>query len=205
MPVNEKNTSKSNKKFSNKNNDKKKKSSAKQGNIKRYYKRTSKKAIEKLLPPTPIKIGFLGGLNEVGKNMTLYEYEDEIILVDCGMSFPDPDMLGVDLVIPDFSYVEKNFDKIKCILITHGHEDHIGGLPYFLKNANIPVYGTKLTLALVNLKLKEHGLSKSVKLKEVKPGDKVKLGCFLAEFIHVNHSIPDAVSVAIKTPVGTIV
>lgn len=205
MPVNEKNTSKSNKKFSNKNNDKKKKSSAKQGNIKRYYKRTSKKAIEKLLPPTPIKIGFLGGLNEVGKNMTLYEYEDEIILVDCGMSFPDPDMLGVDLVIPDFSYVEKNFDKIKGILITHGHEDHIGALPYLLKSINIPVYATKLTIGLISGKLKEHNLLNSAKLNVIHPGDKVKLGKFTVEAIHVNHSIPDAVAYAIKTKAGTIV
>ncbi len=205
MPVNEKNTSKSNKKFSNKNNDKKKKSPAKQGNIKRYYKRTSKKAIEKLLPPTPIKIGFLGGLNEVGKNMTLYEYEDEIILVDCGMSFPDPDMLGVDLVIPDFSYVEKNFDKIKGILITHGHEDHIGALPYLLKSINIPVYATKLTIGLISGKLKEHNLLNSAKLNVIHPGDKVKLGKFTVEAIHVNHSIPDAVAYAIKTKAGTIV
>lgn len=160
-------------------------------------KNNATKATLKLIP--------LGGLNEIGKNMTLYEYGDDMFIVDCGMTFPNAEMPGVDMVIPDFTYAVKNKDRIKGIILTHGHEDHIGGLPYFLKNANIPVYGTKLTLALVNLKLKEHGLSKSVKLKEVKPGDKVKLGCFLAEFIHVNHSIPDAVSVAIKTPVGTIV
>ncbi len=160
-------------------------------------KNNTAKATLKLIP--------LGGLNEIGKNMTLYEYGDDMFIVDCGMTFPNAEMPGVDMVIPDFTYAVKNKDRIKGIILTHGHEDHIGGLPYFLKNANIPVYGTKLTLALVNLKLKEHGLSKSVKLKEVKPGDKVKLGCFLAEFIHVNHSIPDAVSVAIKTPVGTIV
>ena len=154
---------------------------------------------------TFLKIIPLGGLNEIGKNMTLYEYGDDMFIVDCGMTFPNAEMPGVDLVIPDFTYAIKNKDRIKGIILTHGHEDHIGGLPYFLMNANIPVYGTKLTLALVNLKLKEHGLSKSAKLKEVKPGDKVKLGCFLAEFIHVNHSIPDAVSVAVKTPVGTIV
>ena len=155
------------------------------------------KATLKLIP--------LGGLNEIGKNMTLYEYGDDMFIVDCGMTFPNSDMPGVDMVIPDFTYAVKNKDRIKGIILTHGHEDHIGGLPYFLKNANIPVYGTKLTLALVNLKLKEHGLLGSVKLKEVKPGDKVKLGCFLAEFIHVNHSIPDAVAVAVKTPVGTVV
>lgn len=203
MPVNDKN--KNNTKQNNKKQYSKNKSSAKQGNFKRYYKRASKKTIEKLLPPTPVKIGFLGGLNEVGKNMTLYEYEDDIILVDCGMSFPDPDMLGVDLVIPDFSYVEKNVDKIKGILITHGHEDHIGGLPYLLKTANIPVYATKLTIGLISGKIKEHGLNGSAKLNVISPGDKIKLGKFTVEAIHVNHSIPDAVAYAIKTKAGTIV
>ncbi|MBE6782843.1 MAG: ribonuclease J [Ruminococcaceae bacterium] len=203
MPVNDKNKSNQNKKISN--NDKKKKSSAKQGNIRHYYKKSSKRAIEKLLPPTPVKIGFLGGLHEVGKNMTLYEYEDEIILVDCGMSFPDPDMLGVDLVIPDFSYVEKNIDKIKGILITHGHEDHIGGLPYLLKSVNIPVYATKLTIGLISGKLKEHNLLSSAKLNVISAGDKITLGKFTVEAIHVNHSIPDAVAFAIRTKAGTIV
>lgn len=204
MAVNEKNNQKQNKKnFKNK-------SSEKKGNFKRYYKRTSKKntskkTIEKLLPPTPVKIGFLGGLNEVGKNMTVYEYEDDIILVDCGMSFPDPDMLGVDLVIPDFSYVEKNIDRVKGILITHGHEDHIGGLSYLLKTVNIPVYATKLTIGLISGKLKEHGLLGTAKLNVINPGDKIKLGQFTVEAIHVNHSIPDAVAYAIKTKAGTIV
>ncbi len=199
MPVNDKNNQKQNKKnFNNKSSDKK-------GNFKRYYKRTSKKTIEKLLPPTPVKIGFLGGLNEVGKNMTVYEYEDDLILVDCGMSFPDPDMLGVDLVIPDFSYVEKNIDKVKGILITHGHEDHIGALPYLLKSVNIPVYATKLTIGLISGKLKEHGLLGTAKLNVIHPGDKIKLGQFTVEAIHVNHSIPDAVAYAIKTKAGTIV
>ena len=183
----------------------KKKSSEKQGSFKRYYKKNSKKTIEKLLPATPVKIGFLGGLHEVGKNMTVYEYEDDIILVDCGMSFPDPDMLGVDLVIPDFSYVEKNIDKIKGILITHGHEDHIGGLPYLLKSVNIPVYATKLTIGLINGKLKEHGLQSTAKINVIHPGDKIKLGKFTVEAVHVNHSIPDAVAYAIKTKAGTIV
>ncbi len=199
MPDKERNNSKQNKKgFKNK-------SSDKQGNFKRYYKKTSKKTIEKLLPATPVKIGFLGGLHEVGKNMTVYEYEDDMILVDCGMSFPDPDMLGVDLVIPDFSYVEKNIDKIKGILITHGHEDHIGGLPYLLKSANIPVYATKLTIGLISGKLKEHGLLSSAKLNVIHAGDKIKLGKFTVEAIHVNHSIPDAVAYAIRTKAGTIV
>ncbi len=184
----------------------KKSTPQKQGGIKRYHKKSaSKKAIEKLLPPTPVKIGFLGGLNEVGKNMTVYEYEDEMILVDCGMAFPDPDMLGVDLVIPDFSYVEKNFDKIKGILITHGHEDHIGALPYLLKSINIPVYATKLTIGLISGKLKEHGLLSSAKLNVINSGDKIRLGKFTVEAIHVNHSIPDAVAYAIKTKAGTIV
>lgn len=203
MSQNEKNNSKDNIKTN------KKSPQKKQGGFKRYYKKnsksSSKKAIEKLLPPTPVKIGFLGGLNEVGKNMTVYEYEDDMILVDCGMSFPDPDMLGVDLVIPDFAYVEKNFDKIKGILITHGHEDHIGGLPYLLKSVNIPVYATKLTIGLISGKLKEHGLLSSAKLNVINAGDKIKLGKFTVEAIHVNHSIPDAVAYAIKTKAGTIV
>ena len=153
----------------------------------------------------PIKIAFLGGLNEVGKNMTLYEYKEDMFLVDCGLAFPDPEMLGVDLVIPDFSYVEKNKDKIKGIVITHGHEDHIGGLAYLLKTVNIPVYGTKLTIGLIQGKLKEHGLLNSVKLHEIKPGDKVSLGSFEVEAIHVNHSIPDAIALAIKCDCGTVI
>ena len=154
---------------------------------------------------TPVRIAFLGGLNEVGKNMTLYEYKDDMFLVDCGLAFPDPEMLGVDLVIPDFSYVEKNADKIKGIVITHGHEDHIGGLAYLLKTVNIPVYGTKLTIGLIQGKLKEHGLLGSVKLNEIAPGDVVKLGGFDVEAIHVNHSIPDAIALAIKCEGGTII
>ena len=154
---------------------------------------------------TPVKIAFLGGLNEVGKNMTLYEYENDMFLVDCGLAFPDPEMLGVDLVIPDFTYVEKNIDKIRGIVITHGHEDHIGGLAYLLKTANIPVYGTKLTIGLIQGKLKEHGLLSSAKLHEIAPGDVVELGGFSVEAIHVNHSIPDAIALAIKCECGTII
>lgn len=153
----------------------------------------------------PIKISFLGGLNEVGKNMTLYEYKDDMFLVDCGLAFPDSDMPGVDLVIPDFTYVERNADKIKGIVITHGHEDHIGGLAYLLKTVNIPVYGTKLTIGLIQGKLKEHGLLSSAKLHEVAPGDVIKLGAFTIEMIHVNHSIPDAIALAIKCDCGTVV
>mgnify|MGYP003299488561 CR=1 FL=1 len=166
------------------------------GSAKKYSKKTNE---------LPVKIAFLGGLNEVGKNMTLYEYNDDMFLVDCGLAFPDPEMLGVDLVIPDFSYVERNKDKIKGIVITHGHEDHIGGLAYLLKVANVPVYGTKLTIGLIQGKLKEHGLLNSVKLHEIAPGDVVKLGGFSVEAIHVNHSIPDAIALAIKCECGTIV
>lgn len=154
---------------------------------------------------TPINITFLGGLNEVGKNMTLYECQGDMILVDCGLAFPDPDMLGVDLVIPDFTYAVQNADKIKGIFITHGHEDHIGGLAYLLKEMNVPVYSTRLTIGLIEGKLKEHKLLDKAKLNVVNPGDKVNLGCFEVEFIHVNHSIPDAVALAIKSPAGVVI
>lgn len=151
-----------------------------------------------------VKIAFLGGLNEVGKNMTLYECQGDMLLVDCGLAFPEPDMLGVDLVIPDFTYVEDNANKIKGIFITHGHEDHIGGLAYLLQRVNIPVYGTKLTIGLIENKLKEHKILEKVKLNVIKPKDKVKLGCFEIEAIHVNHSIPDALALAITSPAGLI-
>lgn len=154
---------------------------------------------------SPIKIAFLGGLNEVGKNITLFEYEDDMILVDCGLAFPDEDMPGIDLVIPDFTYVEKNADKIKGICITHGHEDHIGSLAYLLRKVNVPVYSTRLTNGLIEGKLREHGLLDSAKLNVVSPGKKVHLGKFEVEFIHVNHSIPDAVGFAIKCDGGTVV
>lgn len=155
-------------------------------------------------PEIGVKIAFLGGLNEVGKNMTLYECGNDMILVDCGLAFPEPDMLGVDLVIPDFSYVEENADKIRGIFITHGHEDHIGGLAYLLKRVNIPVYGTKLTIGLIENKLAEHKILDIAKLNVIKPKDKVKLGCFEVEAIHVNHSIPDALALAINSPAGLI-
>lgn len=160
---------------------------------------------KKSAPKKPMRIAFLGGLNEVGKNMTLYEYNDSMFLVDCGLAFPEPDLLGVDLVLPDFSYVEKNIDKIKGIVVTHGHEDHIGGLAYLLKTANIPIYSTKLTIGLIQGKLKEHNLLSSAKLNVVKPGDRIKLGEFEVELIHVNHSIPDAVALAIRCGAGTVV
>lgn len=155
-------------------------------------------------PEIGIKIAFLGGLNEVGKNMTLYECNGDMILVDCGLAFPEPDMLGVDLVIPDFTYVEENADKIKGIFITHGHEDHIGGLAYLLQRVNIPVYGTKLTIGLIENKLREHKILDIAKLNVIKPKDKIKLGCFEVEAIHVNHSIPDALALAINSPAGII-
>ncbi len=172
-----------------------------------YYKKKKKEKTKKVetVPAKPVRIAFLGGLNEVGKNITLFEYDGEIILIDCGLAFPDEDMPGIDLVIPDFSYVEKNADKIKGIFITHGHEDHIGSLAYLLKSVNVPVYSTRLTNGLIEGKLKEHNLLSGTKLNVVNPGESVKLSKFEVEFIHVNHSIPDAVGFAIKTAGGTII
>ncbi len=152
-----------------------------------------------------VKITFLGGLNEIGKNITLFECEDDMFLLDCGMAFPDGDMLGVDLVIPDFTYLERHKDKIKGIVLTHGHEDHIGALPYLLRKINVPIYGTALTLGLVSSKLKEHNLQSKAKLNVVKAGQRIRLGRISIEFIHVNHSIPDSVGLAIHTAAGTIV
>ena len=167
-------------------------------------KQTQKKKNTPKREDINIKIAFLGGLNEVGKNMTLYECQGDMILVDCGLAFPEPDMLGVDLVIPDFTYVEDNADKIKGIFITHGHEDHIGGLAYLLQRVNIPVFGTKLTIGLIENKLKEHKILDKVKLNVIQPKDRIKLGCFEVEAIHVNHSIPDALALAISSPAGLI-
>ena len=172
-------------------------------NKKRNTKRNVKNSKKSNSPS--IKVTFLGGLNEIGKNITMFECENDIFLLDCGMAFPDGDMLGVDLVIPDFSYVEKNKDRIKGIVITHGHEDHIGAITYLLRNVDLPIYGTPLTIGLIGGKLKEHGLFNKAKLNVVKPGQKIKLGCMSIEFIHVNHSIPDAVGVAIYSPAGTLV
>ena len=152
-----------------------------------------------------LKVISLGGLQEIGKNITVFEYDNDIIIVDCGLAFPEADMLGIDLVIPDISYLIKNMDKIRGIVLTHGHEDHIGALPYVLKQLNVPVFGTLLTLGLLENKLKEHGLNKLVTLHTVVPGEKVKLGRFQVEFIHTNHSIADAVALAITTPVGVVV
>ena len=152
-----------------------------------------------------LKIIPLGGLNEIGKNMTLLEYGKDMIVIDCGVGFPEEDMYGVDLVIPDISYLVKNKNKLKGYFITHGHEDHIGGLPYILQAANAPVHGTPLTLGLVGLKLEEHELLRKCKLMTHQPGEVVKAGCFTVEFIHVNHSIADAVAFCIGTPVGNLI
>jgi len=152
-----------------------------------------------------LKIIPLGGLNEIGKNMTVLEYGRDIIVVDCGIGFPEDDMYGVDLVIPDVTYLVKNQDRIRGIFLTHGHEDHIGSVPYVLRQISAPVHGTRLTIGLVKLKLEEHGLLDKVKLVTHEAGETVKAGCFQVEFIHVNHSIADAVMFAIKTPAGTVV
>lgn len=152
-----------------------------------------------------LKIIPLGGLNEIGKNMTIFEYENDIFVLDCGMAFPDESMPGIDIVIPDITYLVKNRHKVRGIVITHGHEDHIGAIPYFLKEINVPIYGTRLTLGLVEVKLKECNLLSKTKLQRVQPGDVAKLGSFKIEFIHTNHSIAGAVALAIHTPVGTVV
>ncbi|MBO5021186.1 MAG: ribonuclease J, partial [Clostridia bacterium] len=165
----------------------------------------SVKRNNKPIPAKPVKIIPLGGLGEIGKNITLYEYDGDMFLVDCGMSFPDEEMPGIDIVIPDFSYVLENKDRIKGLVVTHGHEDHIGAIPYLLKNFNLPIYATRLTIGLIAEKLKESKLLGDAKLNTVKPGDTVTLGKFTVEFIHVNHSIPDAVAFAITCPAGTIV
>lgn len=154
---------------------------------------------------TPVRIIPLGGLGEIGKNFTCFECGNDMVIVDCGMAFPDADMPGVDLVLPDYTYVERNKDRLRGIVLTHGHEDHIGGLPYFLKKINTPIYGTRLTIGLVEGKLSEHGLLRQTTLNVVTPKQIVKFGCMAVEFIHVNHSIPDAVALAIHTPAGVIV
>ncbi len=196
-----KNTSKIVKKDEKKNNTEVKKAPRKR-NTKQVKKDEN---LEFRFKSSPLKIIPLGGLLEVGKNITVFEYENEIIIVDCGLAFPEDDMLGVDLVIPDISYLEKNKDKIKGLVITHGHEDHIGAIPYLLKQINVPIYATKLTAGLIKNKLEEHKLLKSAKLKIVKQGEKINLGKMKVEFIRSCHSIPDSVALAIHTPVGIIV
>ena len=171
------------------------------------YRKVTKNMRPKSADKTPksVKIAFLGGMNEIGKNMTVYEYGNDMFIVDCGLAFPGAELLGVDTVIPDFTYIEENIDKVKGLIITHGHEDHIGGIPYLLKKANIPIYSTKLTIGLLKGKLEEHNLLNRARLIEIKPNDKVALGKFTVEFIHVNHSIPDAVGLAISSPAGVII
>lgn len=170
----------------------------------KQQRRGGQKRPKTALKPS-VKAYFLGGLNEIGKNFTVFECQDDMVIVDCGLAFPDDDMLGIDIVIPDFTFIEKNMDKIRGIVITHGHEDHIGSLPYLLKKINLPVYGTALTIGLITGKLKEHNLQGSAKLNVYPAGSHIKLGCFDVEFIHVNHSVSDAVSLALHTPAGVIV
>ena len=152
-----------------------------------------------------LKVIPLGGLEQIGMNITAFEYEDSIVVVDCGLAFPEDDMLGIDLVIPDVTYLKENISKVKGFVITHGHEDHIGALPYVLKEVNVPIYSTKLTLGLITNKLKEHNLVRSTKLKEVKHGQVINLGEFSIEFIKTNHSIQDASALAIYSPAGIVV
>lgn len=178
------------------------KSSKKQDMSTNTKRRKNTTPTKKPLPK--VKVFSLGGLNEIGKNITCIECENDIIVVDCGIGFPDDDMLGVDLVIPDFTYLQNNIEKVRGIFITHGHEDHIGSLPYFLRTMNVPIYGTKLSLGILENKLIEHKLLQSARLNTVSAGDTVSLGCFKVEFIRVNHSIADACALAITTPQGVI-
>lgn len=152
-----------------------------------------------------LKVIPLGGLQEIGKNITVFEYGDDIIVVDCGLAFPEDEMLGIDLVIPDISYLTKNKEKVRGILLTHGHEDHIGAIPYLLKEINVPIYGTRLSLGLLKYKLEEHRLLSTTELIDIEAGDTVQLGSIKAEFIRSNHSIADAVAIALHTPVGVVI
>ncbi len=152
-----------------------------------------------------LKIMALGGLDEIGKNLYVYEYGRDILVVDCGMGFPDEDMYGIDVVIPDVSYLVENKERVRGMILTHGHEDHIGAVPYVMQQISCPIYATRLTAGLVGLKLQEHGLADKVKLVTLSAGDHVKCGCFDCELVHVNHSIADSVAVAIHTPIGTVV
>ena len=170
-----------------------------------YYNRRPRRAQQPKEAAVPIHIYPLGGLGEVGKNMTVYECNGDMIIVDCGLVFPDSEMYGVDMVIPDFTFVVQNKDKIKGLLITHGHEDHIGSIPYLLQKFDLPIYGTRLTCGLIRNKLEEFGLAGKTKFVEITPKQKIKLGCFTVEPIHVNHSIPDSVAFAIDSPAGTII
>ena len=178
------------------------------GNYKPQFRGQGKPALKrprKNNNGSKLKIIPLGGLEQIGMNITAFEYEDSIVVVDCGLAFPEDDMPGIDLVIPDITYLKENISKVKGVVITHGHEDHIGALPYVLKEVNAPIYSTKLTLALISNKLKEHNLTKTTKLKEVKHGQVINLGDFAIEFIKTNHSIQDASALAIYSPVGIVV
>ncbi|MCL2070932.1 MAG: ribonuclease J [Oscillospiraceae bacterium] len=181
-----------------------------------YNSKTAKQATEitvkkpvKKRPPqrrsAPVRIIPLGGLNEIGKNLYVFECSNDMFIIDCGLAFPDADMLGVDIVIPDFSYLEKNRERFRGIVLTHGHEDHVGALPYLLKNVNVPVFGTRLTIGLIEGKLKEHGILGQCSLNVVQPRQTVSMGCMAVEFIRVNHSIPDSCAMAVHTPAGIIV
>ena len=152
-----------------------------------------------------LKIIPLGGMEQIGMNITAFEYEDSIIVVDCGLAFPENDMLGIDLVIPDTTYLKENIDKVKGFFITHGHEDHIGAIPYVLRDINVPIYATKLTVGLIENKLEEHEMLGKVKCKVVKYGQHINIGCFRVEFIRTNHSIQDAAALAIYSPAGIVV
>ena len=152
-----------------------------------------------------LKVIPLGGLQEIGKNMWLFEYENEIIIVDCGLAFPEDEMLGIDLVIPDMTYIMKNKEKVRGVILTHAHEDHVGALPYLIRDLVVPIFGTKLTLGLIGSKLSEHGLKDKVHLQTVKQGQTFQLGAFEIEFIRSTHSVADTVALAIKTPVGVVV
>lgn len=164
-----------------------------------------KQNIKNMNNQSKLKIIPLGGLEQIGMNITAFEYEDSILVVDCGLSFPEDDMLGIDLVIPDVTYLKDNIDKVKGLVITHGHEDHIGAIPYIFKEMSIPIYATKLTMGLIEKKLKEHKLTNKVRRKVVKFGQAINLGCFRIEFIKTNHSIVDAAALAIHTPAGVVV
>ncbi|MCH5317271.1 MAG: ribonuclease J [Eubacterium sp.] len=180
----------------------------KRNSSKRYYtyRKVNRKSVLLPIPEKEsVRVAFLGGMNEIGKNMTVYEYKDDMFILDCGIAFPGEELPGVDLVIPDFTYIEKNADKIRGLIVTHGHEDHIGAIPYLLKKVNIPIYATKLTIGLIKGKLEEHKLLQSTKLVEIKPHDNITLGSFNIELIHVNHSIPDAVGLAIRCPAGILI
>ncbi len=181
------------------------KTEAPQKEQKQLQAKGAKKQPVREMRHTPVRFVALGGLNEIGKNLYVYECANDMFIIDCGLAFPDDDMPGVDLVVPDFTYLEKNKDKFRGVVITHGHEDHIGALAYLLKKVNVPIYGTRLTLGLVEGKLKEHNLLSQASLNVVEPRQNVKMGCMSVEFIRVNHSIPDACALAVHTPAGVII